>query len=121
MVLYYLNIFENEIFKILPEINILHICEYLNDGPFIVYYNKNEKRLSVCINKQFIIITKALIYKKLNPPIYKEAFLDFGRIKMIILILKRHTRKKMYEKFWYDMSVNKLYLYQNNYGKIEKF
>jgi hypothetical protein len=118
---YHFIITENNLIKILPEMIILNICEYLNNEPFIVYYNKNKQKLSTCINKNFDIITKALIYKQLNPPIYKEAFYDLGKIKMIILIIKQRIRKKMCEKFWYDMSGNKLCLYQNNFGKIENY
>lgn len=58
-------------FQKIPTMVLLNIFQYLNANElFMIDYNKNTKDLCVCINKDYPIITKSLIYKQLHPPVY---------------------------------------------------
>jgi hypothetical protein len=56
--------------KGMPEMILLHIFQYLNNGPFIISYDKIKKCLYICVDKNYPIITRVLHYKQLNPPEY---------------------------------------------------
>lgn len=39
----YNSIINIELFKSIPEMVLLNILEYINNGPFVIYYDKRKK------------------------------------------------------------------------------
>jgi hypothetical protein len=71
----------------------------LNNGPFIIYYNKKTRELDVTINKYFPSITKTLEYKQLHPPYYHNFLI--GNKRRIIVSFDPYGKGLVKDLIWY--------------------
>jgi hypothetical protein len=98
--LQYLTIIANQgPFTKIHEFIVLQIFEYLNNGVFIISYNKKTRCLNIIINKNFPIITKALTYKKFHPPYYQN--LIVGNKRRLIVIIDPYDKGLVNDLIWY--------------------
>lgn len=86
-------------FTVIPEFVLLQIFEYLNNGVFIISFNKKSRCLDISINKHFPIITKTLIYKQLHLPYYHNYLI--GNKRRIIVSFDPYGKGLVKDLIWY--------------------
>jgi hypothetical protein len=113
----YSAIIDIEIFQKIPKKILQLIFQYVDDGLFVMNYNKN-----------YSIITKTLIYKQKNPPQYKSyTFNDNSVIapmlsKLVLVIFNIQPKVTLYEKCFYNndnIIVKSEYCYRST-KKVER-
>jgi hypothetical protein len=98
--LHYLTIIGNQRpFTKIPDFVLLQIFEFLNNGLFIIYYNKKTQCFDISINKHFPIITKALIYKQLHTPYYHNYLV--GNKRRITVSFDPYGKGLVKDLIWY--------------------
>jgi len=98
--LHYLTIIGNYgPFTNLPEFILLQIFEYLNNGVFIISFNKNTRSLTITINKHFPIIKTSLVYKQLHPPYYQNFIV--GNKRRLIVSIDPFGKGLIQDLIWY--------------------
>jgi hypothetical protein len=88
-------------FAQLHDLLLLQVLLFLNNGPFIVYYDKNTKLLAVTIDKYLPNLSKTLLYKQLHTPYFHT--LTVGNKKRIIIQINPHNKGLINELIWYDL------------------
>jgi hypothetical protein len=86
-------------FTKIPDFVLLQIFEFLNNGVFIISFNKKSGCLDITINKHFPIITKALIYKQLHTPYYHNYLV--GNKRRIIVSFDPYGKGLVQDLIWY--------------------
>jgi hypothetical protein len=71
----------------------------LNNGPFIISYNKKTQLLNIQIDKNCTIIANSLIYKQLHPPYYHNYLI--GNKRRIILSVDPYGKGLVKDLIWY--------------------
>jgi hypothetical protein len=86
-------------FTKIPDFVLLQIFEFLNNGLFIIFYNKKTQCFDISINKHFPIITTALIYKQLHPPYYHNYLV--GNKRRITVSFDPYGKGLVKDLIWY--------------------
>jgi hypothetical protein len=97
------------LFSSLPEMLVLEIVEYLNNGPFIIKYNKFKKGLYIEVNKKYCVLTKVLEYKLSHPP--KFTLVKENKFKIIFINTEKTNTKERYIYNWCNELVKHLIYY----------
>jgi len=91
-------------FDKLHDLLLLQVLQYLNNGPFIVSYDKNTRQLAIIMDKHNPVISKALDYQQLHTP-YSHTLL-IGTKKRYIIRINPHDKGDINHLIWYDLSKN---------------
>ena len=87
-------------FDKLHDLVLLQIFQYLNNGPFIVSYDKITRQLTIVIDKHNTIISNALRYKQLHTPYFHTLFI--GNKKRIVIKINPHDKGEINDLMWYQ-------------------
>lgn len=100
----YNSIINIELFKSIPEMVLLNILEYINNGPFVIYYDKKKKGLTIGVDRNFPIITKSLIYKQCHPPEFY--YIRAPKYKLFWIKINYYDMGFIIERILYNSSNN---------------